>query len=284
MRNIVVRTEHELQNELSSVVSSKTDYRKLAEDTVSPERAKEQWNMLWQVCGTEPENGQTILEIGSSFGAFVGYASKCGMSAFGIEPERERVHIARDLLAAKGTKQILITTGVGECLPFLDARFDVVYSTNVLEHVRNPEMVIAEGIRVLKPGGFLQFVVPNYGSWWEGHYGVVWLPNMPRSLARLYVRLYGRHPTYLDTLQFINRRRLEQLLDKHRDRVEILSWGEEIWEKRVRTIAFSEWAALGKLKNIVQWIHSLGLVEVVIWLGKRLHWETPLILTLRKIK
>jgi hypothetical protein len=52
----------------------------------------------------------------------------------------------------------------------------------------------------------------------------------------------------------------------------------------VRTIAFSEWAALGKLKNIVQWIHSLGLVEVVIWLGKRLHWETPLILTLRKIK
>ena len=145
-------------------------------------------------------------------------------------------------------------------------------------------MVIAEGIRVLKPGGFLQFVVPNYGSWWEGHYGVVWLPNMPRPLARLYVRLYGRDPTYLDTLQFINRRRLEQILDKRRDRVEILSWGEEIWEKRVRTIAFSEWAALGKLKNIVQWIHSLGLVEVVIWLGKRLHWETPLILTLRRIK
>ena len=38
---------------------------------------------------------------------------------------------------------------------------DMVYSFEVLEHVWNPETVIAEMIRVLKPGGVLFFTLPN---------------------------------------------------------------------------------------------------------------------------
>ena len=55
--------------------------------------------------------------------------------------------------------------------PLPTSYFDVVYSSNVLEHVKEPPKVISEIIRVLKPGGHAQIVVPNYGSWWEGHYG-----------------------------------------------------------------------------------------------------------------
>jgi len=50
--------------------------------------------------------------------------------------------------------------GVGEALPFVDGAFDLVISIAVLEHVRNPFKCAAEIVRVLKPGGTLQCLVP----------------------------------------------------------------------------------------------------------------------------
>jgi ubiquinone/menaquinone biosynthesis C-methylase UbiE len=41
----------------------------------------------------------------------------------------------------------------GVTMPFEDASFDVVFSKQVLEHVRQPDGVIAEVRRVLRPGG-----------------------------------------------------------------------------------------------------------------------------------
>ncbi len=41
----------------------------------------------------------------------------------------------------------------GYKLPFPDKHFDLVYSYQVLEHVRKPEMALSEVMRVLRPGG-----------------------------------------------------------------------------------------------------------------------------------
>jgi SAM-dependent methyltransferase len=41
----------------------------------------------------------------------------------------------------------------GSTLPFADATFDLIYSRQVLEHVRHPEVHLAEVRRVLRPGG-----------------------------------------------------------------------------------------------------------------------------------
>ncbi len=41
----------------------------------------------------------------------------------------------------------------GTTLPFPDHSFDIVYSRQVLEHVRHPDRVVAELHRVLRPGG-----------------------------------------------------------------------------------------------------------------------------------
>ncbi|MDQ3645089.1 MAG: methyltransferase domain-containing protein [Actinomycetota bacterium] len=43
----------------------------------------------------------------------------------------------------------------GEHIPFEDGRFDLVYSHQVLEHVRRPEPLLGEVARVLGPGGLL---------------------------------------------------------------------------------------------------------------------------------
>jgi SAM-dependent methyltransferase len=279
---IVDRIECDLRRELDHVVNADADFRAFAEDALDRARIEEQWDTLVAGCSKGFRKGQKILEIGSGFGGFVVFAGGVGMKAFGIELEQERLSISATLRSAEKTGAAFFVRSVGEALPFPENSFDIVYSTNVLEHVRDPAAVIQDSIRVLKPGGFLQFVIPNYGSWWEGHYGILWLPNLSKSLARWYVRFFGRDPHFLDTLQFINRPGLEKCLATLGNRVEILGWGVETWEKRVRTLAFSEWASLGKLKRILRWIHKLGVVHPIIWLGKKLHWETPLILTLRK--
>lgn len=48
----------------------------------------------------------------------------------------------------------------GEVMPFENNSFEIVISTEVLEHVPEPEKYLAEVLRVLKPGGFFFFTVP----------------------------------------------------------------------------------------------------------------------------
>jgi len=55
-------------------------------------------------------------------------------------------------------------------IPFNDGTFDEVYSENMLEHLRNPNMVLAEMVRVLKQGGKIIIITDN-ASFWAYHAG-----------------------------------------------------------------------------------------------------------------
>ncbi len=52
----------------------------------------------------------------------------------------------------------------GICLPYDDNFFDVVVLCHVLEHVRNPVLLITEAFRVLRPGGFIYVETPSIRS------------------------------------------------------------------------------------------------------------------------
>ena len=53
----------------------------------------------------------------------------------------------------------------GERLRFGDAQFDIVCSMGVLHHISNPEPLVDEIYRVLKPGGQLIVMLYNRHSW-----------------------------------------------------------------------------------------------------------------------
>lgn len=54
----------------------------------------------------------------------------------------------------------------GKRIPFSDGRFDAVFSTEVLEHVFNPDEILAELHRVLKPNGQMLLTCPFF---WPEH-------------------------------------------------------------------------------------------------------------------
>lgn len=62
-------------------------------------------------------------------------------------------------------------------LPFADASFDAVVIVDTLEHVDDPEHLVAEVARVLRPGGRFVGFVPVEGE--------------PRSMYALYRKLFG---------------------------------------------------------------------------------------------
>lgn len=258
-------------------------------DMLSEARADEQVAELRRhaaAAGVDPATAR-ILEVGSGCGMTVVRGRTAhGLDIHGIEPSMgeysSTLDVCRRLIGHYGLPADAVRDATGEAIPFPDASFDIVYSSNVLEHVGDPAAVLDEALRVLKPGGLLLIVVPNYGSWWEGHYGILWLPGLSARLAKLYVQLLGRDPAYVDTLNLIDRAWFDRWRARHGERLEVLGWGWDVFERRLRTLGFGDWAALSVAKRIVTLVHRSGLLEPAIWLARRLHWETPIIFAARK--
>lgn len=158
-----------------------------------------------------------ILEVGSGYGFFLCYARKIlGWDIWGAEPGEDefsgRDEIAAQLLRANTVESERLVRCTGEALAFDDCSFDVVLSNDVLEHVTSPPKVLEESCRVLKPGGLVVFNIPNYHWIYEGHYNLPWIPSMSKSLARSYVSMFGRDPSFVDTLNFITPATLSEMV------------------------------------------------------------------------
>ena len=54
--------------------------------------------------------------------------------------------------------------------PYDNESFDVVYHKSVLEHMYNPENLMRETIRVLKPGGKLIILTPDWHTQWKNFF------------------------------------------------------------------------------------------------------------------
>jgi SAM-dependent methyltransferase len=160
--------------------------------------------------------GDRILEVGCSFGSFVLTCVKAGYDAVGLDPNEYGEHMPVPVLETAQARVLpggnRFVAGYGEDLPFAAETFDVVALFQVLEHVRDPRHVLQDAHRVLKRGGMIYFHSPNYLSFYEGHYGLPWFPLLPKPLARIYVRLLGRDPCFLEHLHYTTPPMIEKLL------------------------------------------------------------------------
>jgi SAM-dependent methyltransferase len=57
-----------------------------------------------------------------------------------------------------------------DVFPYHDESFDVVYHKSVLEHMYDPENIMKETMRVLKPGGKLIILTPDWHTQWKNFF------------------------------------------------------------------------------------------------------------------
>jgi MPBQ/MSBQ methyltransferase len=147
--------------------------------------------------------GQRMLDIGSGYGANVFCSREHGIDAYGIEIAPIEVKFARlrlQNLRPEDDPEKVYLLGDGRYLPFRDEIFDVITILNVLEHVPDYRLMINEAIRVLRTGGTLYILCPNYAAFRrEAHYLVPWVPLLPKALASFYLRVLGRNPAFLQS-------------------------------------------------------------------------------------
>ncbi|MBI3485824.1 class I SAM-dependent methyltransferase [Candidatus Daviesbacteria bacterium] len=108
------------------------------------------------------EDSNFILDMGCGEGTRINLilaTINTSPQAYGIDVNKLAIEKAR-----KQYPKINFTKGNLEKLPFKDNFFDLVYSAYVFEHLMNPETVMEEARRVLKPKGMLVIIAPNFGS------------------------------------------------------------------------------------------------------------------------
>jgi SAM-dependent methyltransferase len=100
-------------------------------------------------------------------------------------------------------------------LPFESRSFASVLSVHSLEHVPDPELVLAEVVRILKPGGRAVFVTPNrltFGRPDEIIDPYHFVEYDPSELRRLCLRFFGA----VDVLGLFGSERYQALVDTER--------------------------------------------------------------------
>lgn len=283
IRQAVVDTQGIFFERISGV-----DREKQANDLLDPAKAEQQAQVLARYVSLA---GKRVLEIGSGLAMnMIIWKQRYNADVAGIEPDApgfdSSFKLGRELTEVNGLDPECITNAVGEKLPFPDNSFDIVFSANVLEHTEVPAQVLAEALRVLRPGGVLQFVYPNHTSYYDGHYGVFHPPILCRGFFPWYVRwIWHRDPAFARTLRTeLNARwtRRQVRILQERFPVDLLGLGQELFLERITSLNFGTWASLGRVRRVLDVIGNASLRRFLGRFIILLNGWTPIVLTLRK--
>jgi SAM-dependent methyltransferase len=108
--------------------------------------------------------GRQVLEVGCGAGVDLARFAKGGAIVTGVDLTRSAIDLATANFAQQGLPGDFQVADA-EQLPFADGRFDLVYAHGVVQYTADPEQLVAECYRVLKPGGHAIFQVYNRVSW-----------------------------------------------------------------------------------------------------------------------
>lgn len=148
-----------------------------------------------------------LLDVGTGRGEVVAAAKAANWSVEGVEPSSRFADHTEQRTGAKIWREAIEESDIP------NEEFDVVILAAVLEHLYNPDEVLAKITRILKPGGLLFLDVPNeaglffrVGNVYQKALGRDWCVNLsptfspfhifgfsPRSLRRMLAK-HGLEP------------------------------------------------------------------------------------------
>jgi SAM-dependent methyltransferase len=131
---------------------------------------------------------QVVLDVGGGPGYFADAFAAAGARYLAIDADLGE-------LSARGDGPRPNTLlGSGTALPIRSGSIDICYSSNVLEHVSDPEQMAAEMVRVTRPGGTVFLSYTLWFSFWGGHETAPWHYFGGEYAARRYERKMGKSP------------------------------------------------------------------------------------------
>ncbi len=103
------------------------------------------------------KRGDKLLDVGCGRGDFSKSFKDVGFDVYGLDNEKSHSQMLRDI-------EVRYANIENEPFPFESPIFDVVFSKSVIEHLFNPESFMRECYRVLKPGGRIIIMTPDWIS------------------------------------------------------------------------------------------------------------------------
>jgi SAM-dependent methyltransferase len=116
-----------------------------------------EWERRRALLLAEVHPGERVLDLGCGAGRFLTALKDAGADPVGVEIAEAAAERAR----ATGVEVRLVEPD--GTLPFGHGEFDLVWCSEVLEHIPDVAAVLHEVRRVLKPGGRLLLTVPHHG-------------------------------------------------------------------------------------------------------------------------
>jgi len=104
--------------------------------------------------------GKKLLEIGVGAGTDHLQWARAGLECYGVDLTDAAIETTKKLFASYGYKSQLQRTNA-ESLPYNNNFFDIIYSWGVIHHSEDPQLIIDEIFRALKPNG--EFIGMMYG-------------------------------------------------------------------------------------------------------------------------
>jgi glycosyltransferase involved in cell wall biosynthesis len=188
---------------------------------------------ILSILGSRPPS--KILDLGCSSGLLAEQLRALGHTVTGVD------HMELDGVAKR--TDVFVKADLNDGIPAeVGGDFDIVLAADVLEHLVNPGVLMAEAKRVLAPGGTAIFCVPNVAHWY------------PRFRSTFGVFDYDQRGILDAThLRFFTRRSITKLIERQGytiDRVEPVGLPLD---------------ALGAEGTRSNWLRLIDHLSVVLW-------------------
>lgn len=161
--------------------------------------------------------GMRVLEVGSGIGVLTRFLHDQGVDIVGIEPAASGFGFMHEVgravfeLDGGASKVRWLPLGAEALDPAAQGAFDLIFSTNVLEHIGDLEGAFRGMTAVLKPDGRMVHHCPNYFLPYEPHFGIPLVPLAPGLTRFVFPKTLKRYPGVWDELNFITAGRVRRL-------------------------------------------------------------------------
>jgi len=147
--------------------------------------------------------GAKVLDVGCGGGILADNFARAGARVTGLDLSHASL-VSADRHSRDNSLEIDFVNATGDSIPFGDSSFDIVVTSDFLEHVENLDGTVGECARVLRPGGLFMYETIN--RTFRARFVAVWL--LERTLHLIPENTH-------DPRMFIKPETLREVMERH---------------------------------------------------------------------